>query len=84
MFNIIPILIRVFFLLFFFFSRGVGGRGGGCFRIIFKDTPLHLAIVEAKHGSTAALVQLETIDLQAKNKRDFTALHLACIKGNSR
>ncbi|KAK7093326.1 E3 ubiquitin-protein ligase MIB2-like isoform X2 [Littorina saxatilis] len=48
----------------------------------YGDTALHVAIEKFKVESVAALVQLDNIDLHLTNKRDFSALHLACLRGN--
>ena len=50
----------------------------------YEDTALHYAIEHLKNDSVAALVELDSIDLRVKNKHDFPALHLACLKGNAR
>ena len=50
----------------------------------YEDTALHYAIENFKNDSVAALVELDSVDLRVKNKHDFPALHLACLKGNAR
>ncbi|XP_025083337.1 ankyrin repeat domain-containing protein 2-like [Pomacea canaliculata] len=48
------------------------------------DTPLHNAVQRKNHRAMEALLEVKGIDVRAKNRLDYTALHLASKDGCSR